>query len=303
MATAETKSRNQLRISSYDKVSSWLLSFLVITGVTVGGLLFIYFTRQLIVKEVAIPVMPVSAGGGGTGGSANSMGSGNDLEPPGAADAPDLLEPQLRDTLSAVASVVSTKSALMADDTIEAVIEPGPGKGTGDSRRPGFGGGSGGGSGGGIGSGFGKGRGGPGEPQREIRFEPADLGEYARWLDFFKIELGVLGKDNKVYYAYNLSHEKPDVRTGDPIDEQRLYMNSAYGEFAPLDRQLVEKAGIVDKGAIVLQFYPAETQAILYSLEQKHAGDRKPEAIRRTVFRVTATGKDFTFSVEEQLYR
>jgi hypothetical protein len=303
MATVDQISRNQLRVSAYDKVSSWLLSLLLITGITVGGLLFIYFTRQLIVKEVAIPVTPVSAGGGGTGGTPESAGAGSDLAPPGAEDAPELLEPQLRDTLSAVASVVATNSALLADESIEASREPGPGKGQGDSRRPGFGGGSGGGSGGGIGSGFGKGRGGPGEPQREIRFEPADLAEYARWLDHFKIELGVLGKDNKVHYAYNLSRPTPDVRTGDPVDEQRLYMNSAYGEFAPLDRQLVEKAGIADKGPIVLQFYPAETQAILYSLEQKHAGDRKPEAIRRTVFRVTTVGQGFEFSVEEQFYR
>jgi hypothetical protein len=41
----------------------------------------------------------------------------------------------------------------------------------------------------------------------------------------------------------------------------------------------------------------------LYSLEQKHAGARKPEAIRRTVFRVKNTGDGFEFSVEEQSYR
>jgi hypothetical protein len=279
-----------------------LLSLLVITGVTVGGLVFIYLSNQLPPAEVAIPVT-LSSGGGGTGGSADSMGTGNDLEPPGAADAPDLAEPQLRDTLSAVSSVVSSKSALLADDTIDVLLEPSQGKGTGDSRRPGLGGGRGGGVGGGIGTGFGKGRGGPGEPQREIRFEPTDLNEYARWLDYFKIELGILGQDNKVYYAYNLSQAKPDVRSGDPVDEQRLYMNPALGAFAALDRQLIEKAGIGDKGQIVLQFYPPEAQEILYSLEQKQAEGRKPEQIRRTVFRVTATGSRFEFSVEEQFYR
>jgi hypothetical protein len=276
---------------------------LVITSVTVGSLVFIYFTRQLGVKEVAIPVMPVSAGGGGTGGSADSMGTGNDLEQPGAEDAPDLVEPQLRDTLSAVSSVVSSKSALLADETIDPLLDPSQGTGRGDSRRPGFGGGSGGGSGGGIGTGFGKGRGGPGEPQREIRFEPADLNEYARWLDYFKIELGVLGQDNKVYYAYNLSQAKPNVRSGDPVDEQRLYMNPALGGFAALDRLLVQKAGIAEKGPIVLQFYPAEAYAILVNLEQKHAEGRRPEQIRRTVFRVTTIEDRFEFSVQEQFYR
>jgi hypothetical protein len=80
-------------------------------------------------------------------------------------------------------------------------------------------------------------------------------------------------------------------------------MNPTDSKFAALDRQLVTKAGIADKGPIVLQFYPAEAQNILYTLEQKHAGGRKPEQIRRTVFRVTHTGDRFEFSVEEQFYR
>ena len=62
-------------------------------------------------------------------------------------------------------------------------------------------------------------------------------------------------------------------------------------------------AGIGDKGRIILQFYPPEAQAILYSLEQKKAGARKPETIRGTVFRVTRTGNRFEFSVAEQTYR
>ncbi len=184
-------------------------------------------------------------------------------------------------------------------------LQPTAGAGAGDNRTPGFGGGRGGGAGGGIGSGFGPGRGsGPGEPRREIRFEPATTLEYAQWLDYFKIELGVLDpRDNKVYYAYNLSHEKPDVRVGDPTQEQRLYMNPTDSQFAALDHQLAEKAGIADKGRIILQFYPPEAQAILVGLERKHAGARKPEEIRSTVFRVTHQGSAFVFSVEDQTYR
>ncbi len=303
MATVHHRTKNQLRISSYDRVSSWLLSFLVITGVTVACLLSIYFSQKWANRVVVLPVMPVSAGGGGTGGSPDSMGTGDDLEQPGNAEVADLMEPQLQDTLTAVESAVNTKSAILTDETIDLGIEPTEGASKGDKRRPGFGGGSGGGSGGGIGSGFGKGRGGPPEPQREIRFEPADLAEYARWLDFFKIELGVLGQDNKVYYAYNLSQAKPSVRTGDPADEQRLYMNPTNSEFAALDRKLAEAAGIADKGQLILQFYPPPAQAILYNLEQKHAGTRKPAEIRRTVFRVKQTGEGFEFSVEEQFYR
>lgn len=303
MANVHPKRRNELRISSYDRVSSWLLALLVISGVTVFCLVFIYLSQRMVRKEVVLPVMPVSAGGGGTGGTADSMGTGDNLEQPGNAEVAELVEPQLQDTLSAVESAVTAKSAILTDDTIELGIEPTEGAGQGDKRRPGFGGGRGGGVGGGIGSGVGKGTGGATEPQREIRFEPQDLAEYARWLDFFKIELGVLGEDNKVYYAYNLSEKQPSVRVGDPTEEQRLYMNPTNSEFAALDRKLVEAAGVGDKGPIVLQFYPPAAQTILYNLEQKHAGTRKPEQIRRTVFRVNRTGEGFEFSVEEQFYR
>ena len=72
------------------------------------------------------------------------------------------------------------------------------------------------------------------------------------------------------------------------------------GDFAALDRQLAGKAGIADKGGIILQFYPTEASATLYDLEQKRAAGKQ---IRETVFLVARTGDGFVFSVEEQFYR
>jgi hypothetical protein len=306
MADPESIPKHHLRVSSYDRVSSWLVSALIVVGVTVAALVSIYFTRQLLEGHFSVPVTPVSAGGGGgTGGISDPTGTGQDLEPPGTDEAPDLSEPQLQDTLSAVATAVTSRSALIADENIDANMEPVAGTGAGDSRRPGGGGGEGGGFGGGIGSGFGRGRGGP-ETKREIRFEPQNLNEYAQWLDQYKIELAVLDtQDNKVYYAYNLSRAKPDVRISDPSQqpENRLSFNSTLSQFAALDRQLAAKAGIADKGEIILQFFPDETATLLLDLEQKSAEGRTPEQIRRTIFRVTRNGNRFGFSVEEQSYR
>src|SRR3954464_5667969 len=291
---------NHLRVSSYDRVSSWLGSLLIIACVTASALLIIYFTRKFILQDFSPPITPVAmGGGGGTGGVGGTPG--DKAEAPGFSDAPDASEPQIQDTLSAVAAAVSNRTAVLSDEQIDIGVDPA--KGHGDNRTPGMGGGRGGGVGGGIGSGFGPGHGGPSEPRREIRFEPVSVQEYAQWLDYFQIELGVLGQDNKVYYAYNLSHEKPDVRVGDPAQEQRLFMNPTDSQFAALDRQLVAKAGIAGKGRIILQFYPPKAQAILFSLEQKHAAGRKPEAIRSTVFRVTHNGNAFEFSVDDQTYR
>lgn len=301
MATVPERRPHQLHLSLYDRVSSWLISLLVVVGVTVTALFLIYVTRQLIIKDVSLPVTPVYTGGGGGTGGEGPPGTGTDLEAPGIEDSP-LMEESIEDTLSAVTSAVTSKTAIIADDSIDLGIEPVEGAARGDRRTPGSGGGSGGGHGGGIGSGFGPGRGGR-EPQREIRFEPASLAEYAQWLDFFKIELGVLGQDNKVYYAYNLSRAKPETRVGDPSQETRLFMNPTESMFAALDRQLATKAGIAAKGEIILQFFPPETQAILFDLEQKKAGTRTKEEIRRTVFRVTPKGSGFEFSVEEQFYQ
>ena len=303
MSQSTSSTQRRLRISSYDRVSSWLVALLVITGLTVGGLLSVYLTRILIVSEIAIPVTAINAPGGGGGTGGITSGVGNDLEPPGVEEAPDLAEAALQDTLSAVASASTTKVAILDDQSLDTNIDPVQGKSSGDQRSPGSGGGRGGGIGTGVGTGFGPGKGGPGEPRREIRFEPESLREYAQWLDFFHIELGVLGGDNQVYYAYNLSQAKPDTRVGNPAEEQRLYMNPTDVKFSALDRRLAEKAGIADKGKIILQFFPTEAQAILLELEQKKAGTRRPEDIRRTVFRVTRTGDKFEFSVEDQSYR
>jgi hypothetical protein len=283
MSVSRAESRYGLQVNSFDRVSSLLVALLVICTMSVAGLVIVYFTRRLISAQQAIPFQPVNAAGRPADAA---LGLKRDLEPPGVEEVSELIEPQLQDTLSAISTAIAAKSALLSDEDIDSEMETGHGAGFGDNRRSGTGDGS-----------------GPEEPRREIRFEPASLRQYAQWLDYFGIELGVLGRDNKVYYAYNLSRDKPGVRVGDPAQDQRLYMNPANSEFAALDRRLAAKAGIADKGDIILQFFPPETQAILIGLEQKRAGGRKPEQIRQTVFRVTAVADRFEFSVEEQSYR
>jgi hypothetical protein len=298
MSTVPQRSKHQLRVSSYDKVSSWLVSLLIIMFVTVGALFIIFITRKFILRDFAVPVMPIASGGGGTTGMGGTAGDPD--APPDEETAFD--EPQIQDTLEAVASAVTAQTALLADEQLDVAARTTK---HGDSRNPGLGGGRGGGIGGGIGSGFGPGRGGD-EPRREIRFEPASLQEYAQWLDFFKIELAVLnGEENKVYYASRLSQAKPVVRVGDPGQEGRLCMIPTDSQFAALNRQLAVKAGIGSKGQIVIQFYPNESAADLIGKEQKLATSRgrTPNTIHGTVFRVTRIGDRFEFSVIDQSYK
>jgi hypothetical protein len=283
MSVSRPSAKYELRVNWFDRVSSLLVSLLVMCGAVVAGLVIIYFARRLHNSQRAVPIQPVNAA---SRPADAAMGLKRDLEPPGIEEIPDLIEPQLQDTLSALSTAITAKTALLSDDDIDSELDPGHGSGYGDNRQAGVGNGT-----------------GDNEPRREIRFEPDSLDHYAQWLDFFGIELGVLGNDNKVYYASNLSRDAPTVRVGEPAQEQRLYMNPTDSQFAAFDRQLALKSGIADKGQIVLQFYPPRTQAILYDLEQKRAAGRSPEQIRSTVFRVKPTGEGFEFSVEEQSYR
>jgi hypothetical protein len=289
-----------------------MAAMLVVSTVVVGSLLSIYFARRLPSGEVAVPAKPVTLFGGGGGGYGGKLGAGGDRSLPSFTGSEAQEEP-LEDTLETIASAVTQSEPLLFDDAIDS--DSAPAQDYLDTRRPGTtgsGGGRGTGQGTGTGSGFGPGSGGgrgggvyrP-EPDREIRFEPKNLLEYARFLDFFGIELGVLGRDNKIHYAYNLSQEAPSVRSGEPGDELRFYMNSARGRFAALDRRLAARAKIADQGRIILQFYPGESYALVLRLENEQAvsAGREPIDVRRTVFQATRTGNQFELSVLEQSYR
>jgi hypothetical protein len=317
MSTTRQSLNDRLRVSAYDRVSSWLISLLVISSVIVLSLLLLYFARQLRSFAISPAIKPISSGGGGGGGGGAgdfAAGLDDELAIERISDAPDNMDMQINETLSALSSAVIFKADMLSIEELETVPNEVRGRERGDNRRPGYGSGRGGGFGSGIGrgvgsgigDGIGTGMGGAAEPRREIRFEPADLTEYAQMLDFFGVELGVLSvDDNQVFYASNLRQASPTVREGSPSQEERLYMIPTVGQFASLDRRLVAKAGIGDRGQIVMQFYPTATQAMLQDLERKHAEakSRRIADIRLTIFRVTRTGDRFAYSVEEQFYR
>ena len=173
--------------------------------------------------------------------------------------------------------------------------EAGKGKGLGDSRMPG--------------------PGGDGVVERvprwerwKIRFEPDSSLDFARWLDFYQIELGVLGRDNQVHYAGSLSASSPKTHEGNPLKETRGYTSAADGPMPRLTNELARKANIARHGPVVLLFYPfKEVESRLYGLEQKvlkkKFGDLKDvNSIRQTVFTVIRDGSSYRFEVVEQRY-
>ena len=85
---------------------------------------------------------------------------------------------------------------------------------------------------------------------------------YARQLDFFKIELGVLQPDNKIIYVFNLTKPKPDTRTvsNPSLNEKRYYLTWRTGEMQQADRDLLAKAGVDSGDRLILKFLPPEVE-------------------------------------------
>lgn len=272
----------KLGVNAYDRASSLLLSLIVLVGAGVGGLLIVFFARQLRVVQTAIPVTAIDPGERSPDAA---MGLKEDIEPPGIEEAPELDQPQLQDTLQALTSAVSNRQAILSDESIDSSDRAAKGQGFGDARQAG------------TGSGV------PiREPRREVRFDPSSIEEYARFLDSYGIEITVWGdRDGKLYYASNLSKERPDTRVLDDYrQDRRLSMRSIGPPMEQLDLRLARKAGISDKGRTVFQFYPDKAAGILLGLEKQAAGDTPIEALALTAFRVTKKGDQFIFSVEEQ---
>ncbi|MBX3414777.1 MAG: hypothetical protein KF708_18965 [Pirellulales bacterium] len=298
----------ELKGSRYDSAASWLISLLMLTGILVVALVLIRLSQRLPSGEPAVEVVIEELGGGGGGREDGFPGETLDFESPNAdviAGESQLAETQIEQTLATVSTVVSSLQAELPDLTYTEQFVPGEGgRSEGNSRRPGRGTGGGTGSGDGIGWGSGSGPGGGGRSRAE-RWEifyqdGGTLEEYARQLDFFKVELGVIGGTAEVQYAYNLTKPIPDKRTGPGQDEKRLYMSWRKGSLLQADQELLTRAGISHTGRIVVQFYPAETENLLARAERDFRG-LEASRIRKTRFGVRPSKTGFEFFVLDQL--
>jgi hypothetical protein len=153
--------------------------------------------------------------------------------------------------------------------------------------------------------GFGPGRGGgvPRELRWFIKFASENsLDEYARQLDYFRVELGVLAPDGRLVYVSNLSQRSPAKREiATAKDEQRLYFTWQGGERQDADIKLLAKAGVQVGQGRILHFYTPETENRLAVAERNYA-NRKAKEIRRTYFAVVKQGQGYTFEVTRQTY-
>jgi len=274
--------RVELDVSPYDRTSSSMLALIVLLGGAVIALGVILLSRRAFegVQPIPVTIQPVVVGEAGPG-------LAQDPEPMGAEDMPELERPQLLDALAAVSDAVGP-AALLDDQLLEGDRQTGKGSGKGFAAS--------------------EGRGGTGVEERvprherwEIRFAAQNLRSYARQLDHFGIELGVLDRD-RIYYLSGLSQQRPNVRTDSPAEEKRLYMTWRSGALQAADRSILTKAKVPLEDNISVQFYPAEVENRLASLELQHAQGRDVNQIRKTVFGVRAVGNGYEFHVVDQKY-
>jgi len=148
---------------------------------------------------------------------------------------------------------------------------------------------------------------GSGEPRESrwfVKFaDQESLEEYARQLDYFGIELGVVhAKRSELVYVSNLSRATPTKRVVQSgRDEERLYMTWQGGRRQAADTKLLQKAGVDPAGGFIVHFYPAQTEQLLAQAERKYA-NRPESEIRRTYFVIVPSRNGYSFAVTMQTY-
>jgi len=266
-----------LRVNSYDRVTSMIFALLVLVAAAVIVLFVIWLSSQIFLRQEAVPVEFERIGSG-----EGPLLEDQPLAPPDV-ETTDPTVPEIADRLSAVADAVSDQAVLVED------VRPGT------SSQVGIGG-----SGGeGVGSGDAAGK-----PQRwELAFPPGStLRQYARQLDYFGIELGVLLPNNRVRYAGGFSSGSPRASEGVADEEKRYYLFWRRGPLQQADRELLSQAGIDSGKRPVLKFLPPELEQRMAQIERQHAGARA-EQIRRTRFGIVPRDGGWDIIVFEQTYR
>jgi hypothetical protein len=136
----------------------------------------------------------------------------------------------------------------------------------------------------------------------EIEFPPGNTIEsYTRQLDYFGIELGLVGGSRQITYLVNLSDPAPQSRTAPAADEERLYLVWARGAMREADQQLITRAKLNSSGKTVVHFLPPQIEAELLRLEEAEAARRNLRRVTKTQFGIRSNGfGGFQFYVVEQ---
>lgn len=119
----------------------------------------------------------------------------------------------------------------------------------------------------------------------EIQFPPGNtIDSYSRQLDFFKIELGVIGDSDKVVYLTNLSAPTPAARSESAASDRRIYLIWQRGALREAAEELASRAKVDSRGKVLAHFCPAELEKKLADLEDEFARQKAHRQVRKTIF-------------------
>ena len=279
----------QIGTSKYEQWSGMLSSILLLLGMVTIVMFLVWLSANIVWDTPVAKLTLEDVGGGGKGSSMS--GGDKDLEEPNPEEVPEVVEQKVEQALESISTVVSTEAVTLDSVGGETSFGNGEGTGTGDGR--------------------GKGPGGPGTSDGipawerwEVRFAANDIKTYASQLDFFKVELAVVGGGiAHVDYCSNVSSATPTKRIGTPKDEKRLrFMNKA-GDMREADRTLASKAKIDVNDRVVFQFYTPEMYKQLLTLENIKMGKRRIIEVKKTIFGIRGTPGNWEFYVIDQQYR
>jgi hypothetical protein len=282
-------STSELEVSRYDQVAGSLLAVLIVLGFVTLMMFVLWLSSRMFLLRPPVSVEVLEDVGGGGSGE-NLAGSQQELQEPSPEEVQQVEEPSVTDSINSISSIVTSQAQTLEAVEGAASFGKGVGSGQGDGRGPGPGG-------------PGTSDGIPAWERWEIQMAADTLPEYARRLDFFKVELGVAGGGRPdVEYISALSSPKPKVRTGSPKDEKRLRFLHRSGQLRDADRALAAKAGVNTSGRVVFQFYDQATYNTLLRLENIKMGKRRIKEVKRTVFGVRNMGQRYEFYVISQEY-
>ncbi len=281
-ALKRLEEREKLRTSRFDVVSSFLMALLWFIGTFVLMLFLVWLTTKISFGPPPFPPIVENP----AGRADNAEGSERDFDPPGEDEIVELNEPTMQETLTAVTDAVSSVAAVQNTGTSNSKGDsrpPGP-EGEGEDIVPRF-------------------------ERWELRFSAKNVAGYAAQLDYFNIELGVMGGGVQgVDYAKGLAGS-PKKRKGASDEEKRLYFmwvdrSSPLYQF---DRQLLQKGGInVGAGREFAKFVEPELENMLAHVELEYAkskGHPSVTEIQKTIFQSQASGGGYGFVVLDQRYR
>ena len=288
-----------LTVSRYDRVAASLLAGVSLVVAATAALLAVWWGNSLPSRPAALPVLPIIVddefGGRLDGEENSSMEIPGEITPYVGLGLEELDEPPVERSLELLDSVVAARELMLADPVERAVW---------DSRKGAFSGTPGNAPALGEGPGFNPG------VERPLRWriqfdDGGSIEDYARQLDYFQIELGILGGDSEVRYCSSLAGSAA-LRTAAASAEERLYFVWQDGARQEADRELLARAGVDGSGKKIMQFFPAATENLLANIEdaylKRNAPQRSIKGVFRTFFAVVPDGDGYAFVVTRQTY-